>query len=68
MNAPGDRTIPSQTFEHFPHQHPNKTMNKTDLRIVYMGTPDFAVAPLRKLVEGGYNAVSYTHLTLPTNQ
>lgn len=29
-----------------------------DLRIVYMGTPDFAVAPLRALVEGGYNVVA----------
>ena len=44
-------------------------MKKEDLRIVYMGTPEFAVEPLRCLVEGGYNivgAVSYTHLTLPT--
>lgn len=32
-------------------------MNKEDLRIVYMGTPDFAVEPLQKLVEGGYNIV-----------
>ncbi len=29
-------------------------MKKEDLRIVYMGTPDFAVAPLRALVECGY--------------
>ena len=29
-----------------------------ELRIVYMGTPDFAVAPLRALVEGGYNIVA----------
>ena len=27
------------------------------LRIVYMGTPDFAVLPLKKLVEGGYQIV-----------
>ena len=27
------------------------------LRIVYMGTPDFAVEALSKLVEGGYNVV-----------
>ena len=26
-------------------------------KIVYMGTPDFAVEPLRRLVEGGYNVV-----------
>lgn len=32
-------------------------MNKV-LRIVYMGTPEFAVAPLRALVEGGYNVVA----------
>lgn len=29
-----------------------------ELRIVYMGTPDFAVAPLKALVEGGYNIVA----------
>ncbi|MBQ2247705.1 MAG: methionyl-tRNA formyltransferase [Tidjanibacter sp.] len=33
-------------------------MNSKDLRIVYMGTPDFAVAPLKALVEGGYNVVA----------
>lgn len=33
-------------------------MKAKDLRIVYMGTPDFAVAPLRALVEGGYNIVA----------
>ena len=33
-------------------------MNKhTPRRIVYMGTPDFAVASLKLLVEGGYNVV-----------
>ena len=32
-------------------------MTKKDLRIVYMGTPDFAVESLRALVEGGYNVV-----------
>ena len=30
-------------------------MKKSDLRIVFMGTPDFAVESLRALVEGGYN-------------
>jgi methionyl-tRNA formyltransferase len=29
-------------------------MNKSDLRIVFMGTPTFAVESLRALVEGGY--------------
>lgn len=32
-------------------------MTKENLRIVYMGTPDFAVESLRCLVEGGYNVV-----------
>lgn len=32
-------------------------MDKKSLRIVYMGTPDFAVESLRCLVEGGYNVV-----------
>ncbi|MCK9310642.1 MAG: methionyl-tRNA formyltransferase [Bacteroidales bacterium] len=32
-------------------------MNKKNLRIVYMGTPDFAVEPLKVLVEGGYQVV-----------
>lgn len=37
--------------------------DKQSLRIVYMGTPDFAVEPLRKLVEGGYNVVGV--VTMP---
>lgn len=32
-------------------------MDKSSLRIVYMGTPDFAVEPLKKLVENNYNIV-----------
>lgn len=32
-------------------------MTGKDLRIVFMGTPDFAVASLKKLVENGYNVV-----------
>lgn len=32
-------------------------MKAKELNIVYMGTPDFAVEPLRLLVEGGYNIV-----------
>ena len=32
-------------------------MKKEDLRIVYLGTPDFAVESLRRLVDGGYNIV-----------
>ena len=38
-------------------------MDKKDLRIVYMGTPDFAVESLRRLVEGGYNIVGV--ITMP---
>ena len=38
-------------------------MDKKDLRIVYMGTPDFAVESLRRLVEGGYNVVGV--ITMP---
>ena len=37
--------------------HDTKTLTKENLRIVYMGTPDFAVDSLRCLVEGGYNVV-----------
>lgn len=33
-------------------------MTKQDLRIVFMGTPEFAVESLRALVEGGYNVVA----------
>lgn len=33
-------------------------MNKEDLRIIFMGTPEFAVESLRALVEGGYNVVA----------
>ena len=38
-------------------------MNSKDIRIVYMGTPDFAVESLKKLVEGGYNVVGV--VTMP---
>ena len=40
-----------------------RIMQKEDLRIVYMGTPDFAVESLRQLVEGGYNVVGV--ITMP---
>lgn len=36
---------------------------KKDLRIVYMGTPDFAVESLKALVDGGYNVVGV--ITMP---
>lgn len=38
-------------------------MDKQSIRIIYMGTPDFAVASLRALVEGGYNVVAV--VTMP---
>ena len=38
-------------------------MTKKDLRIVYLGTPEFAVASLKALVEGGYNVVAV--VTMP---
>ncbi len=37
--------------------------DKKSLRIVYMGTPDFAVESLKALVEGGYNVVGV--ITMP---
>ncbi|MDR2475699.1 MAG: methionyl-tRNA formyltransferase, partial [Bacteroidales bacterium] len=38
-------------------------MTKKDLRIVFMGTPEFAVASLKTLNEGGYNIVGV--VTMP---
>lgn len=38
-------------------------MDKKDLRIVYMGTPEFAVESLKRLVEGGYQVVGV--ITMP---
>jgi methionyl-tRNA formyltransferase len=38
-------------------------MNKESLRIIYMGTPEFAVEPLKKLVENNYNVVAV--VTMP---
>jgi len=32
-------------------------MKKEDLRIIYMGTPDFAVSPLKSIIKAGYNVV-----------
>ena len=33
-------------------------MKKEDLRIVFMGTPEFAVPTLKAMIEGGYNVVA----------
>ncbi len=38
-------------------------MTKSDLKIVYMGTPEFAAESLRALVENGYNVVAV--VTMP---
>ncbi|MCQ2973226.1 MAG: methionyl-tRNA formyltransferase [Bacteroidales bacterium] len=38
-------------------------MTKKELRIIYMGTPEFAVAPLQSLVEQGFNIVAV--ITMP---
>ena len=38
-------------------------MDKKSLRIIYMGTPDFAVQSLKDLVENGYNVVAV--VTMP---
>ena len=38
-------------------------MDKKDLKIIYLGTPDFAVESLRALVENGYNVVAV--VTMP---
>ena len=43
----------------------NESIQKpaSGIRIIYMGTPDFAVEPLRRLVEGNYNIVAV--ITMP---
>lgn len=38
-------------------------MTKQDLQIIFLGTPDFATASLRALIEGGYNVVAV--VTMP---
>lgn len=38
-------------------------MDKHSIRIIYMGTPDFAVESLKALIEGGYNVVAV--VTMP---
>ena len=39
------------------HSKTTQSMTKKELRIVFMGTPEFAVASLKALVEGGYHVV-----------
>lgn len=38
-------------------------MTKKDLKILFLGTPEFAVGPLKALVEGGYNVAAV--VTMP---
>ena len=38
-------------------------MEKKDLKIVFFGTPEFAVESLKRIVEGGYNVVGV--VTMP---
>ena len=38
-------------------------MNKNDLKIVFLGTPEFAVASLDRLVTDGYNVAAV--VTMP---
>ena len=38
------------------------------MKVIFFGTPDFSVGTLEALVEAGHDAVSYTHLTLPTTE
>ena len=38
-------------------------INKNNFRIIFLGTPEFAVESLRALVEGGYNVVAV--VTMP---
>ena len=39
------------------------TMDKKDLKIVFLGTPDFAVPSLDRIVSSGYNVVGV--VTMP---
>ena len=41
-------------------------LDKSTLRIVFFGTPDFAVESLRRLVENGYNIVGV--VTMPDKE
>lgn len=38
-------------------------MDKKDIKIVFLGTPDFAVESLRRMVDGGYNVAAV--ITMP---
>lgn len=57
--------LPPLNISNFDANHTQKEtlMNKNNLRIIFMGTPDFAVASLKALVEGGYCVVGV--VTMP---
>jgi methionyl-tRNA formyltransferase len=38
--------------------HTTQARSKKDLRIIFLGTPEFAVSSLHKMVEAGYNVVA----------
>ena len=61
MNTSDNNTTIHQAISQA-NEHQGKG-GKESLRIVYMGTPDFAVESLRALVEGGYNVVGV--ITMP---
>lgn len=46
-----------------PIKQKNLIMNKKDLKIVFFGTPEFAVASLDRLISGGYNVAAV--VTMP---
>lgn len=50
-------------FHTFIHYTSYIIIMSNSLRIIYMGTPEFAVAPLKALVENGYNVVAV--VTMP---
>ena len=57
-NLPNIFFASSQKMRNFAELTPiNIMMKKEDLRIVFMGTPEFAVTTLRALVENGYQVV-----------
>ncbi len=51
------------TFAAINKDYTTRVMERKDLRIVYMGTPDFAVPTLERLIKEGYNVVGV--ITMP---
>lgn len=50
------RMEPPDSGSEFPDSNISTKMNAKDLRIVFMGTPEFAVPSLRALVRSGYTS------------